>query len=392
MPWKETCIVDRRTEFVLRALREEKGFGDLCAEYGVSRKTGYKWKERFLEQGLAGLEDLSRRPRSSPGEAAEDVVCEIIRIKEAHKAWGPIKVREVYARQHPGAALPSESTFKRVLDKAGFVKKRRKRSHDDCGRIENRVVPQEPNDVWTIDFKGWWYTRDHQRCEPLTVRDEYSRFVLCAEPLQDAKTGTVRNQLIKVFEQYNLPRYIRSDNGPPFASTQAPLGLSRLSAWWLSLGITLDRIPPGRPDQNGGHERMHADIAAEVQSMPKATLREQAAALETWRTIFNFERPHQALGMKVPGDVYRKSTRRYTGPTPEIEYPNGFSTRKVHRNGYIHLGGTRIAITSALGGWHVGLKPMGSHEYLVWFANVCMGVIDLQTEAFQAADKITVAD
>ena len=215
MPWKEARVVDVRTEFVLRAVRDEKRFGELCREFGISRKTGYKWKERFLEQGLNGLEDLSRRPHRSPGEIAEDMVCQIVRIKNDHLGWGPVKIREVFARRHPNAPLPSESTFKRILEKAGLVHKRKARPHSTCGRIENRVVPEGPNDVWTTDFKGWWYTRNQQRCEPLTVRDEFSRFVLCATPLENAKTESVRRHFERLFEDHGVPRVIRSDNGTP---------------------------------------------------------------------------------------------------------------------------------------------------------------------------------
>lgn len=384
MPWKETCVMDLRTEFVLRALREEKAFGELCQEYGISRKTGYKWKDRFLADGLVGLEDLSRKPLNSPDEIGENTVCEIVRIKRDHQGWGPLKIREVYARKHPCATLPSESSFKRILDKAGFVHKRKTRSNDACGRIANRVEPQAPNDLWTTDFKGWWYTRDRQRCEPLTVRDEFSRFILCAAPLENAKSDTVRRHFEKLFELYGLPRYIRSDNGTPFACTTAPLGLSRLSAWWVSLGINLDRIPPGRPDQNGGHERMHRDIAAEVENTPCGSLREQGAALETWRHTFNFERPHQALEMRVPGDLYQKSQRSYGGTPSEIDYPSGFISRKVHSIGDIRIDGLRIPISSALSGWHIGLKFTGPDAYLVWFGSLCIGTIDMTTETFHA--------
>jgi transposase InsO family protein len=382
MPWKETCAMDLRTEFVLRAIRDEERFGELCQEYGISRKTGYKWKERFLSDGLAGLADLSRRPLSSPNELNEEIVCEIICIKKDHKTWGPLKIRKVFARKHPCAPLPSESSFKRILDRAGFVEKRKTRSSETCGRITNRIVPQGPNDVWTTDFKGWWYTRERQRCEPLTVRDEFSRFILCATPLADAKSDTVRRQFEKLFELHGLPRYIRSDNGTPFACTAAPLGLSRLSAWWVSLGINLDRIPPARPDQNGGHERMHRDIAAEVECFPCRSLRQQAAALETWRHTFNYERPHQALQMRVPGDLYQKSERRYVVTTNEIVYPSGFIPRKVNTKGSIRIDGARIPISSAIGGWHIGLKPVAADAYLAWFGPLCIGTVDLSTEAF----------
>lgn len=387
MPWKETCVVECRLEFVMRALREDSAFGELCQEYGISRKTGYKWKERFLERGLQGLEDLSRKPNQSPRQLAEDVVCEIVRIKKDHQGWGGAKIRKVYARMHPGVELPSESTFKRVLEKAGLVNKRKCKKSNACGRIENHTVAQAPNELWTADFKGWWYMKDHERCEPLTVRDDFSRFVLCANPLDDAKGSTVRRQFERLFETHGMPNAIRSDNGAPFACTQAPLGLSKLSAWWVTLGINLDRIAPARPDQNGAHERMHRDIAMEVENCPETDLKRQRAALETWRHTFNFERPHQALGMRTPGEVYHKSTRPLPKQPEELTYPAGFLRRKVGAKGSVRIQAVRIRISTTIAGWHVGLKPYGTDEFLCWFGPLCLGVLDLRTQAFRAADN-----
>ena len=387
MPWKVTGVMDNKLEFVLRALREGIPFDELCQEYGISRKTGYKWKERFLRHGPAGLEDVSRRPKNSPEQLAENVLCEMVRIKKDHAGWGPRKIREVYARNHPNAHLPSESSFKRVLEKAGLVKKRRSRQSDTCGRIENRIVPEGPNDLWTVDFKGWWYTGRRERCEPLTVRDEFSRFVLCANPLDNAKSVTVRHQFERLFATYGMPNAIRSDNGSPFACSRAPMGLSKLSAWWVALGIGLDRIPPARPDQNGGHERMHRDIAMEIERTPETNLADQRAVLETWRRAFNFERPHEAIGMRVPGDVYHKSQRAWSNGPEELNYPAGFMKRRVSSTGVIGIEGVKIAISSTLAGWHIGLKPCRDDGLLVWFGALCLGTIDLRTEAFTTAGR-----
>lgn len=387
MPWKETCVVDVRREFVLRALSEGACFDELCREYGISRRTGYKWKKRFLDQGQAGLEDVSRRPRSSPSQLSEDVLLEIVRIKNAHPSWGPRKIRDVYANAHLGTEVPSESSFKRVLEKAGLVTKRRRRASHEGGRLEQRVAAEKPNDVWTVDFKGWWYTHRHERCEPLTVRDAYSRFVLCATPLENAKGITVRQEFERLFETYGLPKVIRSDNGSPFACTSAPLGLTKLSAWWIANGIGLDRIPPGRPDQNGGHERMHRDIAMEVERTPETDLIAQRAALETWRHTFNYERPHEALGMRRPGELYQKSERKWNGQTDELTYPEGLFRRKVPRNGMIGIDGIKIGISMALSGWHVGLKPCPEDQFLVWFGALCLGTVDLRTQSFKVHEN-----
>jgi putative transposase len=237
MPWTETDVMDQRTEFVLRVLRNVERFGDVCKEYGISRKTRYKWKERFFEDGLSGLGDVSRRPKTSPNELGEGIVCQILKLKLAHPCWGARKLRAVLERTAAKDELPSESSFKRVLEKAGLVEHRRRIRAEQGTRLVTPVRSVRPNHVWTIDFKGWWYTRDRNRFEPLTIRDDYSRYILCAQALDDACTETVRQQMIRVFERYGLPEVIRSDNGAPFAACRSPLGLSRLSAWWLALGI-----------------------------------------------------------------------------------------------------------------------------------------------------------
>ena len=385
MPWKEKDVMNLRKEFALKALGESMPFNDLCHQYGISRKTGYKWKKRFVARGMAGLADTSRRPARCPGETDEDSVCEIIRLKKAHDAWGPRKIRTLYARVHPGEPLPSDSTFKRILDKAGFVEHRRKRRSSSCGRLQSALQATQPNDVWTVDFKGWWYTTEGTRCEPLTIRDDYSRFVFCAAALDDARTETVRRQFERIFATYGLPRVIRSDNGSPFASMQAPLGLSRLSAWWIALGIDLDRIPPGRPDQNGGHERMHRDIAQEVQTRYDGDLRTWRAALDTWLHTFNHERPHEALGMRTPAEVYTKSPRAYDPDPPQLTYDADCLPRKVNCTGDIRLHNEHIWISSSLAGWHVGLRPKDDQRYILTFGRLALGEVDFSTRSFRPA-------
>jgi transposase InsO family protein len=256
MPWKDLNIMNQKTEFVLKAQQTEN-FRALCREYGISPKTGYKWMQRMLTHGLEGLNDESRRPRTSPEALAEEVVCRIVRLKERHRTWGPRKIRELYERQWGGT--PSESSFKRVLERAGMTEKKRVRKAGQSGRITSKPKAEAPNDVWTVDLKGWW--NDPQgRCEPLTVRDEFSRFVLEARSLPNARTEHVRNCFESLFERHGLPSVIRSDNGTPFASVQGLLGLTKLSAWWIALGIDLERGRPGCPQDNGAHERMHRDL------------------------------------------------------------------------------------------------------------------------------------
>lgn len=371
-----------RYEFVLRSLQEGISFRALCGEYGIQPKTGYKWQRRFLEEGAAGLSDRSRRPGSHAAALKEGVICEIVRLKQAHLNWGPRKLREVYARQHPTRKLPSESSFKRVLQKAGLVQKRRRRPSHQSGRLQSRVTSQSPNHIWTVDFKGWWYTREGERCEPLTVRDDFSRYVLCVCVPGNARTETVQREFERLFDKHGLPHTIRSDNGVPFAMTMPPLGLSRLSAWWLALGIDLDRIAPGCPSQNGRHERMHRDIASELEGQIQGNLGQQAAALETWRCEFNQDRPHEALGMRCPAELYHNSQRSYEGTPQRLDYPSQYRQRQVHVTGRIQIDGVAIRLTSALAGWNVGLKAKTPSSFSVHFGRLCLGQVDLRTESF----------
>jgi transposase InsO family protein len=273
-----------------------------------------------------------------------------------------------------------------VLQKAGYVRRRRRRPAAAGGRLQSRAVSRQPNEVWTVDFKGWWYTPQRERCEPLTVRDDATRYVLTVAVLEDARTETVRQEFERLFTRYGIPQTIRSDNGRPFASTSAPLGLTRLSAWWLALGIDLDRIDPGCPAQNGRHERLHRDIAGELERQIEGDLAEHAAAFETWRREFNEQRPHEALGLRCPAERYQPSERRYPGTPEQLQYQAGYRQRKVQATGSIRIDGSTIALSKALHGWNVGLQPAGASAYLVYFARLCLGRIDLETESFQTVD------
>lgn len=390
MPWKETSVMNVRTEFVLRVFEAKVPFNDLCEEFGISRKTGYKWKDRFLKNGLEGLSDQSRRPSSSPQQVGESSACNIVKLKLAHPSWGPRKIRIVFARSFPDCELPSDSTFKRILDNAGLVERKTRRPSTQTGRISNRIEAQRPNHVWTVDFKGWWRTGDNHRFEPLTIRDLYSRFVLCTQALTDSKTESVKSAFERVFSIYGLPEVIRSDNGSPFAASNSPMGLSRLSAWWLALGIDLDRIPPARPDQNGSHERMHRDISLEVEIQSASDFRTQQSALDVWRESYNNERPHEGIAMQVPADLYAESTRRFDKTPIELDYPIDYLKRKVMPGGSIKIENKKINVSLALGGWHVGLKFEPSERYGLWFSRLRLGEIDLKTEKFYATSKVEV--
>ena len=364
-------------EFAIKALRADN-FRALCQEYGISAKTGYKWRERLLQYGMAGMAEQSRRPHSHAEQLNEAVVCEIIRFKQAHRYWGPRKIRELYLRKHGEAA--SESSFKRVLARAGLTEPRRRRQRcTEAGRLWSGHRAEAPNEVWTVDFKGWWYDAAGRRCEPLTVRDEHSRYVLELRRMADARTDTVRACFERLFERHGLPGAIRSDNGTPFAHVQGVMGLSRLSAWWVALGIDLERGRPGHPQDNGGHERLHRDIRLELESSTA-----EQEALDLWRQEFNHQRPHEALGMKCPAEVYQPSLRAYQGTPEDLDYPN-MDIRKVNKDGMIGHHGEKLFIGTSLRGWSVGLKPLACGRMEVWFGRLLLGWMDPATESFQRA-------
>jgi len=373
--------MNERTEFVMRALKAEN-FRALCAEYGISPKTGYKWMERFKARGLEGMSEESRRPRSHAQQLSEGVVCEIVRLKKLRPAWGPKKIRAIYARQH--SEVPSESSFKRVLDRAGWVERRRVRKRESGGRLYSGRKATQPNEVWTVDFKGWWYGAPGHRCEPLTVRDEFSRYALAARALPNARTEAVWPVFENLFREHGLPEAMRSDNGAPFASKTGLCGLTRLSAWWLALGIDLERGRPGCPQDNGAHERFHGDLAREIEAVPGAA---QQSILDQWRHEYNHERPHEALQMRCPAEIYQASERPFVGTPEDLDY-GAMRQRKVQKQGAISFGRQWVFISGALAGWSVGLEPSGPSRWKVWFGRLLLGEIDETAMAFVPAGEI----
>ena len=304
----------------------------------------------------------------------------MVRLKLAHTYWGPRKIRTLYHRCHGQA--PSESSFKRILEQAGLTQPRRVREGPkEGGGLSSGRQGQSPNEVWTVDFKGWWRLGEHRRCEPLTVRDEFSRYVLELRAMNNARSQTVREAFERVFERHGLPEAIRSDNGAPFASVQALHGLSRLSAWWMALGIDLERGRPSHPQDNGGHERLHRDIAQELEILGQGATPE---ALELWREEFNRERPHEALGMRCPAELYRNSERRYSPTEVQLSYP-GMATRLVDKNGKLSWKDHRV-LTSTLAGWQVGLQGTEKGQLEVWFARLLLGHLDPLNASFLRTD------
>jgi len=365
--------VSLRQEFILRATAGDMPFAELCREYGVSRKTGYKWLQRFRSKGTAGLVDESRRPLSNKLAIKPEIVVDIVRLKQQHRTWGPKKIWRLLARTVPAADMPSVATIGRVLDGSGLVRRRRYRQPSKGLPQRPAVEVTGPNDLWTADFKGWWRTGDGAKCEPLTVRDAYSRFVLELRIMRRTHGKAVGKVFAELFERYGVPKAIQTDNGPPFASTRALGGLTVLSAWWVSLGIEVVRSRPGKPTDNGGHERMHADIRIDIQDDAARTLRSQQLVCDEWRTEFNHVRPHEALEMRTPAELYRPSPRR-PGRVVVGGYPECCTLLKVQHNGQMRWRMHQMVYVSlALRGYHIGAEERDDGFVYIWFFDRLLG-------------------
>lgn len=390
MPWKETDKMEQKEMFIKEMLKAEKPFKHICDDFGISEKTGHKWKNRFYEQGKIGLVEQSRATHVHANEIDGDTAADLICIKNAHLAWGPKKIREIYARKYPEKNVPSLSSVKRILDKAGLVKARKIKppASSDCPRLQQQIQANAPNDVWCIDFKGWWKSNG-EICEPFTVRDKYSRKILCAKLMASKSSDAVKAVMTELFRTYGLPKCIHSDNGTPFSAPNGLLNLTCLSAWWITLGILPDRSLKGRPDQNGSLERMHRDIAWEIERKVPGGIAANQIVLDAWVEEYNTERPNEAIGMMMPDELYEVSPRKYDCDFDELEYPMGFLVRKVQGGGEIIFNGIRITIGYALRGWHVGLKPIdGCDQYYVFLADFLLGTLDMNSCCFYPLDEL----
>jgi len=392
MPFKGVDIMDVKKEFVLKSFDKGVVFTELCREYGISTKCGYKWKQRFLAEGMAGLEEHSRRPVSNSRSIPEPVSVELLRMKKIHPAWGAKKILAIYKRNNTGKYAPVRGSVENLFVRAGYTGVRRRRNlRGGTVIIQNRISPSEPNVVWTVDFKGWWYTKNRERVNPLTIRDEYSKYILAIEVVEKGDTASVKEVFKRLFKKYGLPQYIRSDNGPPFANVLNYWGLTKLSVWWMTLGIQLDRNDPGHPEQNGGHERMHRDMKTELQGQIDGTLNEHQKVFDQWREDFNEVRPHEALGMKTPSEIYRKSKNKYLGEHIELRYAKGFRVRYVNDRGYLNLDQKRLFVGNPFAGYHVGIKEFVDKSSEVWFGNLYLGIINADTGLVEPACTIIQA-
>ncbi len=385
MPWKESSVMDERLLFVARLLDCE-GMSDVCRSFGISRKTGYKIFNRYKEQGLEALCDRSRRPVRYANQLPHQVEQAIIRYKKEKPHWGARKIRELLIRRLAGdVRIPAKSTVHAVLDRYGLVKRaRQRRRHKARGTPLSDVL--SPNNLWCTDFKGEFKLGNGRYCYPLTVTDQASRFILACEALEETKEAASFTAFLRLFEERGLPDAIRSDNGLPFASPNGLYNLSKLSVWWLRLGISIERIKPGWPQQNGRHERMHLTLKKETTRPPGMNFLQQQARFDEFIHEFNSQRPHEALGMKSPGEVYSPATRPYNG-LPNVEYPFHDRDVLVTACGRICMCRKKINISTVMAGQRLGIKEVDDAIWLVTFMHYDLGYIDLEQKTLQTIDN-----
>lgn len=367
--------MDERLRFVARRLEGEK-MAPLCAEFGISRKTGYKIFERYQDHGIGALTDRSRRPYRQANRLPAPIEATIVRLKREYPGWGAPKIREKLRQRALGPQLPAISTVHAVLDRHGLVQRRRRRRHTTGGTALSR--PTEPNALWCADYKGEFMLGNRRYCYPLTITDFASRYLLTCEALLTTQETFAFTVFERTFKEFGLPRGIRTDNGVPFASAHALYGLSTLSVWWLRLGIQIERSKPGHPQDNGRHERMHLTLKKDATKPAAANVLQQQARFDTFVEQFNQERPHQALGMKVPADLYTRSARVYRG-LEDLTYPFHDQTIAVTHCGRICFHGRKVNLSHVFAGQNVGITQVGERIWLVTFMHYDLGYFDDET-------------
>jgi transposase InsO family protein len=366
--------MDQKRLFIAAYQRGALSLTELCRRYGVSRPTGYKWIQRFEDEGPPGLQERSRRPKGCSHETAIEITEAILELRRLHPFWGAKKLLTILERRHPSVHWPARSTVCDLLSRHGMVERKRRRRYP--GHPGKPSAPMEtPNETWCADFKGEFKTGDGVYCYPLTVTDGASRFLLGCQALASTAHETAKPVFRRLFQEYGLPKRIRSDNGVPFATT-AIGRLSRLSIWWIRLGIHPELIEPGRPHQNGRHERMHKTLKQQTTRPPAATSRGQQRRFDRFRHEFNEERPHEALGQKTPAAHYEASPRPFPAKLPPIEYPAHFEKRLMSRNGGFRWASKRVPLSHLLEGQYIGLEEVGDGIWDVYYSDVRLGQMD----------------
>jgi putative transposase len=383
MPWRERLPMDERVQFISDYQRQLFTMTEICDRYGVSRKTGYKWIARYAAAGAVGLAERSSRPHHSPQATASPVVQAIVALRKRYPSWGGKKILAVLREREPTWSLPAVSTANDILKRHDLVPPRRRRR--PVAHPGYHATPAvAPNDLWTTDFKGQFRTGDAQLCYPLTVCDAYSRYLLiCRGMLAPTSVGAFA-AFRRAFREYGLPRVIRSDNGEPFAAPS--LGrLSRLSVWWIRLGIRPELIEPASPHQNGAHERMHRTLKADTTRPPGDDLATQQRRFNRFRRIYNLERPHEALNQQRPDRLYTRSPRVVPARLPPVEYPGHYEVRRVSGHGGISWHSRPLSVSTVLIGENVGLEPIDDGIWDIHFGPVRLGRFDERRHRIQPA-------
>jgi len=376
MPWKATCPMDERMQFIARVLAGEDEMTVLCREYGVSRKTGYKWLGRYISEGGAGLAERSHAPVQHGQAHDVAVVQAVLGLRQRWPHWGPKKLRVKLVEHHPELPVPAASTIGEWLRREGVVGRSRRRRR--CPPYTQPFAAvSAANDVWCTDFKGWFRTSDGRRCDPFTLTDAHSRYLLRCQAVARPDEANVRPIFEAAFKEQGLPLAIRSDNGPPFASPGVG-GLSRLAVWWIKLGIRPERIVAGKPQQNGRHERVHRTLNQETATPPAASVAAQQERFDASRAVYNNERPHEALGQQTPALLYEPSPRPYPDRVEHPHYGEEVAVRRVRSTGQIKWAGELIFVGEALIGEPVGIRETEGGDWLVRYADVELGYIHPQ--------------
>jgi len=375
MPWKESSVMDERIKFIARILSGEQ-MSSLCKEFGISRVTGYKFYNRYKKHGIRGLFNQSRAPHKRPNQIPFEIEQLIVRLKKEKPYWGAPKIRELMLRRYSNIKLPAISTIHCVLDR--YNKKKRKKFTSIAGYLS---VPNKPNDLWCVDFKGQFRMKNNKYCFPLTISDYKSRFLISCEALSGTREEPCYSVFEEAFEEYGLPKGIRSDNGVPFASGNSLWGLTKLSVWWIRLGIKIERIRPGNPQENGRHERIHRTLKLEATKPPAGNILQQQEKFYGFVKEYNYERPHQALSMKTPAELYKKSEIKYKGLS-DITYPGFDKTLIISNCGRICIGKRKIHISKAFANQPVGLKEVEDNIWSVSFMDYELGYFDEFSRTF----------
>ena len=379
MPWNQVTAMEEKHRFVSLAATGRFTFTELCADFHVSRKTGHKWLRRYRRDGPAGLRERSRRPHGCTHQTAAQVEQLILRERRKHRTWGPKKLRRLLRRDHGIRRPPAGSTIAGILRRHGLSQRpRRKPGLYDVPR-GTLTAPTHPNHVWTVDFKGWFLLGNGQRCDPLTVCDLYSRYYLACRARPNQQFGGTLRAFRKIMRRHGLPAIIRVDNGTPFASLA--LGrLSALSVWWINQGIVVEFIRPASPQQNGSHERGHRDLKAEATQPPSPTMAAQQRRFDRWQHLRNHVRPHEALGLLCPAQIYRRSARRLRDNDTAVRYPQDWLVRKISSSGHLWHDGHHYHLGEVFARCRVGLHRDAAGRTELHFANVHLGYLHYDPE------------